>query len=89
MLKEDDGMFCTECICHNCPYGLKCWLCDRELNGHLLIVEGCSGNRESNVCILDSIAHDHADALREIIKKQDADAMEAYFDYKTGPWYKR
>lgn len=82
-------MFCTECICHNCPYGLKCWLCDRELNGHLLIVEGCNGNRESNVCILDSIAPDHADALREIIKKQDADAMEAYFDYKTGPWYKR
>ena len=82
-------MFCTECICHNCPYGLKCWLCDRELNGHLLIVEGCNGNRESNVCILDSIAPDHADALREIIKKQDADAMEAYIDYKTGPWYKR
>lgn len=80
-------MFCTECICHRCPYGLKCWICDRELNGHLLIVDGCNGSRESDVCPLDVIAVNHADALRGIIKAQDAEAMEAYFDYKTGPWY--
>ena len=82
-------MFCTECICHKCPYGLKCWFCDRELNGHLLIVEGCDGSRESSTCTLDEIAPEHADALRKIIRDQDSVAMEAYFDYKTGPWYKR
>lgn len=82
-------MFCTECICHKCPYGLKCWICDRELNGHLLIVEGCDGSRESSTCALDAIAPEHADALRKIIKDQDSVAMEAYFDYKTGPWYRR
>lgn len=80
-------MFCTECICHCCPHGMKCWICDRELDGHLLIVDGCNGNRESDVCPLDVIAVNHADALRGIIKAQDAGAMEAYFDYKTGPWY--
>lgn len=82
-------MFCTECVCHRCHYGLKCWICDRELNGHLLIVDGCNGSRESDKCVLDAIAHEHAAALREIVKRQDSEAMEAYFDYKTGPWYKR
>lgn len=41
------------------------------------------------MCVLDSIAPEHANALREIIKNQDSEAMEAYFDYKTGSWYKR
>lgn len=80
-------MFCTECICHTCPHGLHCWECDRELDGHLLIVDGCNGCRVSDVCPLDVIATDHADALRGIIKEQNADAMKAYFDYTTGPWY--
>lgn len=80
-------MFCNECFCHKCPYGLRCSECDRELDGHLLIVEGCNGLRESVSCPLDDIAPEHANALRTIIKARDAAAMEAYFDYKTGPWY--
>lgn len=80
-------MFCTECICHQCPYGLRCWTCDRELDGHLLIVEGCNGTRESDKCPLDSIAPEHAETLRKIITEQDAAAMEAYFNLETGPWY--
>lgn len=80
-------MFCTECICHHCPYGMKCWICDRELDGHLLIVDGCNGSRESDICVLDAVAPEHAAALREIIKRQDAKVMESYFDYKAGPWY--
>lgn len=80
-------MFCTECICHQCPYGLSCWICNNELNGHLLINEGCAGSTVSDVCILEEITPEHACALREIIKARDSDAMEAYFDYKTGPWY--
>lgn len=81
-------MFCTECICHRCPYGLKCWICNNELNGHLLICEGCHGSYVADVCILEEITPEHADALREIIKRRDSEAMEAYFDYKTGAWYK-
>lgn len=80
-------MFCTECVCHRCPYDLRCYECDRELDGHLLIVEGCNGSRESDACPLDEIASEHAEALRGIIKARDAGAMKAYFDYKTGPWY--
>lgn len=80
-------MFCKECICHKCPYGLKCYICDRELDGHLLICDGCSGDRVTEACTLDHIAPKHASALREIIKVQDAEAMKAYFDYKTGAWY--
>lgn len=80
-------MFCTKCICRQCPHGLRCWICDRELDGHLLIVEGCNGLNESTTCPLDVIAPEHANALREIIKAHDANAMKAYFDYKTGPWY--
>jgi len=53
----------------------------------LLIVEGCNGGRESSKCPLDLIAPEHAEALRKIIKEHDADAMKAYFDYKTGLWY--
>jgi hypothetical protein len=64
-------------------------MCDRELDGHLLIVEGCNGDRESKICPLDVIAPDHAEHLREIIKAHDANAMKAYFDYKTGPWYSK
>ena len=80
-------MFCTECICNKCPHGLKCWICNAELNGHLLISEGCSGNYVANTCLLEKIAPEHAEALREIIKARDKDAMKAYFDYKTGAWY--
>jgi hypothetical protein len=36
---------------------------------------------------LEVITPEHASALREIIKARDAEAMEAYFDYKTGAWY--
>lgn len=82
-------MFCTECICHRCPYELRCSECDRELDGHILIVEGCDGFRESAICPLDSIDPEHADALRKIIKARDSIAMEAYFDLETGPWYNR
>lgn len=80
-------MLCNDCICHKCPYGLECYICDRELDGHLLIAEGCRGDREDKICPLDVIAEKHAEALREIIKNRDAKAMKAYFDYKTGPWY--
>lgn len=80
-------MFCTECICHQCPHGLRCWICNNELSGHLLINEGCNGATVSDVCILEAIASEHAGALREIIMAKDTKAMEAYFDYKTGPWY--
>lgn len=82
-------MFCTECICSQCPHGLKCYICNRELNDHILICEGCHGDRVSDICPLDSIAPLHADALREIIKNHDMAAMEAYFDWKTGPWYRK
>lgn len=81
-------MFCTECICNRCPHGLKCWICNNELNGHLLINEGCHGHYVTDICILEGITPEHADALREIIKRRDSEAMEAYFDYKTGPWYR-
>ena len=81
-------MFCTECICHKCPYGLKCYICNTELNGHLLISEGCNGDYVAETCILEQITPEHADALREIIKAKDREAMEAYFDLKTGAWYK-
>ena len=80
-------MFCTECICNKCPHGLKCWICNNELNGHLIISEGCSGNYVANTCLLEEIAPEHADALRKIIKARDRDAMEAYFDKETGAWY--
>ena len=80
-------MFCTECICHECPHGLKCYICNAELNGHLLISEGCSGNYIAKVCLLEEITPEHANALREIIKAKDREAMEAYFDRKTGAWY--
>ena len=82
-------MFCTECICHECPYGLKCYVCNRELNDHIHICEGCHGDRVSDTCLLDNMAPEHADALRELIKARDADAIEAYFDPKTGPWYNK
>lgn len=80
-------MFCTECICSKCPHELKGYICNRELNGHLLICEGCHGDYVTEVCILEKIAPKHAEALREIIKSHDAEAMEAYFDMKTGAWY--
>ena len=79
-------MFCMECICNQCPHGLKCWICNAELNGHLLISEGCSGNYIANTCLLEEIAPEHAEALRHIIKVRDSEAMEAYF-CKDGPWY--
>lgn len=80
-------MFCSECFCSNCPYGLRCYVCNSRLNDHILINEACRGDRVSTSCPLDSIAPEHADALRDIINANDSDAMEAYFDYKTGPWY--
>ena len=82
-------MFCTECICRKCPHGLSCTICNRELDGHIHINEGCHGDRTDTICILEQITPEHASALREIIKARDADAMEAYFDYKTGPWYNK
>lgn len=82
-------MFCTECICHRCPHGLKCYICNDELNGHLLISEGCHGNYVSNVCLIEEIAPEHAAPLREIIKARDAVAMEAYFDPTNGSWYNK
>jgi hypothetical protein len=54
----------------------------------LLINEGCHGHYVTDICILEGITPEHADALREIIKRRDAEAMEAYFDYKTGAWYR-
>ena len=80
-------MFCTDCICHKCPYGLRCYICNNELNGHLLINEGCGGNYVTETCILEEIAPKHASTLREIIKTRDSDAMEEYFDRETGRWY--
>lgn len=80
-------MFCQECICHQCPYGLKCHICNNELNGHLLISEGCQGDCVASVCLLEEIAPEHAESLRSIIKSKDAAAMEAYFDPTIGPWY--
>ena len=82
-------MFCTACICSECPYGLKGYICNRELDGHIHICEGCHGNEVSKVCPLDEIAPEHAEALREIIKARDAVAMEAYFYYNTGLWYNK
>lgn len=80
-------MFCTECFCSKCPYGLKCYICERELDGHLIIVEGCHGDREIDCCILEHIAPKHASMLREMIKNKDTKAIEAFFDHKTGLWY--
>ena len=80
-------MFCTECICKKCPHGLGCTICNNELDGHIHINEGCNGSYTATTCILEEITPEHADTLREIIKARDAEAMEAYFDRKTGPWY--
>ena len=80
-------MFCTECICHKCPHGLKCYICNAELNGHLIISEGCSGNYVAEVCLLEEITPEHAATLREIIKARDSEAMEAFFDKETGVWH--
>lgn len=80
-------MHCTKCICNECPYGLKCWICHNELNGHLLICEGCSGNYVTEVCLLEEITPEHAEALRKIIKARDEEAMEAFFNRETGAWF--
>ena len=80
-------MFCAECICHKCPHGLRCWECNNELNGHLLINEGCNGSHVASVCPLEDMAPRHADALRGIIKSKDKGAMEEYFNMDTGAWY--
>lgn len=87
-------MFCTNCICHNCPYGLKCNICDTWLDGHILIVDGCNGKRECDECPLDYITKEytelaHAEILREIIRNKDSTAMEAFFDHETGPYHKK
>lgn len=82
-------MFCTECICHECPHGLKCYICNDWLNGHILINEGCHGSYVADVCLLEEVTPEHANMLREIIKARDAVAMEAYFDHKAGPWYNK
>lgn len=87
-------MFCAECICHSCPYGLKCNICDVWLDGHILLVEGCNGQRETDECLFDYISREatgvpeHAEMLREMIRNKDADGIEAFFDHDTGPYHK-
>ena len=87
-------MFCTKCICHNCPYGLTCRDCDTWLDGHMLLIEGCNGQRETDECLFDYIAREetqvpeHAEMLREIVRNKDSKAMDAFFDWKTGPYHK-
>lgn len=86
-------MFCTNCICHNCPYGLKCRDCDTWLDGHILLIEGCGGQREADECLFDYVAREetgvpeHAEMLREMIRNRDSVGIEAFFDHKTGPYH--
>ena len=87
-------MFCYNCICYTCPYGLKCNICDTYLDGHILLVEGCNGQREEDKCLFDYIAREetgvpeHAEMLREMIRNKDSASIEAFFDYKDGPYHK-
>lgn len=80
-------MLCQGCICNRCPHGLQCYICNNELDGHLLISEGCRGDRVNSVCPLEDISPEHAEPLRQIIKARDALAMERYFDPVSGAWY--
>ena len=88
-------MFCTECICHTCPYGLKCRDCDTWLDDHIHLIEGCNGQRKSNECLFDYVArvetgiHDHAEMLREYVRTKNYNACKEFFDYKTGPYHKK
>lgn len=88
-------MFCTECICHHCPYGLRCRDCDTWLDGHILLIEGCNGQKKTDECLFDYIAHketevpEHAEMLREIVRNKDLKAMDVFFDYKTGPYHQK
>jgi hypothetical protein len=64
------------------------------LDGHILIADGCDGQRKSNECPLDHITREyteqeHAEMLRQIIRNKDSAAMDAFFDYKTGPYHKK
>ena len=86
-------MFCNDCICHRCPYSLRCHICDMWLDEHILIVNGCDGQRECGECPLDYITRldtkpEHAEMLREMIRNKDVDGIEAFFDQKTGPYHK-
>ena len=78
---------CHECFCAQCPHGLRCYICERELDDHLHVAESCKGDREIDHCILEHIAPKHAGMLRRMIKNKDANAIEAFFDHKTGLWY--
>lgn len=88
------SMFCNDCICHRCPYGLRCNTCDAWLDGHILITDGCDGQRECDECPLDYLTRmytepEQAEMLRTIIRNKDSVAMEAFFDHKTGPYHKK
>lgn len=88
-------MFCSNCICHRCPYGLKCNICDTWLDGHVLLVDGCGGQRETDECLFDYIAREdtgvaeHAEMLRDMIRNRDSAAIEAFFDHETGPYHQK
>jgi hypothetical protein len=86
-------MFCHDCICHGCPYGLTCRECDTWLDGHILLIEGCNGQKECDECLFDYIAREetctpeHAEMLRNIVRNKDSKAMDEFFDWRTGPYH--
>lgn len=81
-------MFCNDCICDRCPYGLSCDYCDKWLDGHILIVDGCDGKRECNVCLLDDMLGDGATILREALKSKNDDKIDDFFDNDFEKYYK-